>query len=56
MSVAPLAVALALLAISILVAAVLIPALDDRLRRTTDRWAANDNSPASTRQPERQFG
>lgn len=56
MSSAPFFVALALLAISVLVAAVLIPALDGRLRRTTDRWAANDNAPASARQPERRFG
>lgn len=56
MSVAPLVIALALLAISIAVAFALIPALDGRLRRTTERWAANDNTAGNARRPERQFG
>jgi CHASE1-domain containing sensor protein len=53
---APLAVALALLLVSIAVAFALIPALDGQERRTTERWAANDNTAIKARRPERQFG
>lgn len=55
-SAAPLIVAIALLALSIFVAVALIPILDGRLRRTTERWAANDNTATDAREPERQVG
>lgn len=53
---APLALAMALLILSIVVAIALIPALDAELRRKTARRAANDNARAGALKPERQVG
>ena len=58
---APLALAMAVLILSIVLAIGLIPILDAELRRATARKAAakaaaNDNDQAGTHTPERQVG
>ena len=54
---APLALAVGLLILSLVLAIALVRALDAELRRTTAlRAAANDNRRAPAREPERRIG
>jgi peptidoglycan/LPS O-acetylase OafA/YrhL len=53
---APLGIVMALLVLSIVVAIILIPWLDEQLQRAIARKAANDNARAVVPRPERKVG